>query len=553
MAGISTAATSIAASARTSLIAVLRFPVLRIPFPSSYGEATESFWRSLRYFNFYRAAVAALFFLGERFEPETINLGSRDPRVFMFTCAAYFALAVVFHLTLRRWRVYFNAQLTLHVITDIVALTLLTHSTGGIPSGLGVMPLVSLAAAALVSRGTLTLFYAALASIAVLLEQAYWVLVFDYGTATFLQPGLLSIGYFATAVITNRLAQRLIMNERVVRQRGEDLANQLRINQLVIQDVQDGVLVVDANGLVRQQNRQVSVLLGRPAPELHQIEKYSAELAAQLEAWRAGSGTSGATLRLSEGGRLVRARFVAAGVAGGSFALVFLEDLSKFQEQAQQVKLAALGRLTASIAHEIRNPLSAITHAGDLLQEETAGSARDRLLNIIRENARRLDRMVREVLELSRRDRVQPENIGLRSFALGFLDEFAQNEGIARDAFVIEMAEDATLEFDRVHLNQVLWNLVHNAWRHCRHRTGSVTLRVLVRPGRVELHVVDDGDGVAKKFQAQLFEPFFTTFSRGTGLGLYIARELCAANAASLDYVDREAGADFRILWQAVQ
>jgi hypothetical protein len=150
---------------------------------------TESFWGSLRYFNFYRAAVAAVFLVGMLAYPDTLNLGSHNPGVFMYTSATYLALAVVFHLVLRRWHSYFNAQLTLQVITDVVALTLLTYASSGIRSGLGVMPLISLAGAALVSRGTLTLFYAALASIAVLLEQAYWVLVFDAGTATFLQPG----------------------------------------------------------------------------------------------------------------------------------------------------------------------------------------------------------------------------------------------------------------------------------------------------------------------------------------------------------------------------
>lgn len=530
---------------------MLRLPVL--PFPPHRSDVTDSFWASLRYFNLYRVAVAALFLLAVLIFRDTLNLGSHNLGLFVYASAAYLALAVAFHLVLRRWPTYFNAQLTLHVISDIVALTLLMNASSGIRSGLGVMLLVSLAAAALVSRGTLMLFYAALASIAMLLEQAYWVLVFDDGTASFLQPGLLSIGYFATALITNRVAQRLIMNERVARQRGEDLADQLRINQLVIQDVQDGVLVVDANGLVRQQNRQVPVLLGRPAPELDQIEQYSGELAGHLDAWRTGNGPASVTLRISDNGRLVRSRFVAAGVAGGSFTLVFLEDLSKLQEQAQQFKLAALGRLTANIAHEIRNPLSAITHAGDLLQEENRAAASGRLVQIIRDNASRLDRIVHDVLELSRRDRVQPETIRVRGFVSGFIDDYAQNEGIARDTFAIDVPEEAAVEFDRVHLNRVLWNLVHNAWRHCRRRAGSVRLGVQTRAGRVELHVIDDGDGVAKDLQTQLFEPFFTTFSGGTGLGLYIARELCAANGATLDYLDRGAGTDFRILWQVAR
>lgn len=532
---------------------MLRLPVLRLPFPPFHGEVTESFWASLRYFNFYRMSVATLFLLAVVIFRDALNLGSHDLALFEYASAAYLALSIVFHATLRRWRTQFNVQLTAHVIADVVAITLCMYASGGIRSGLGVMLLVSLAGAALVSRGTLMLFYAALASIAVLLEQVYWVLVLDDAAASFLQPGLLSIGYFATALITNRLAQRLIVNERVAQQRGQDLANQLRINQLVIQDVQDGVLVVDSNGLVRQQNRQVAALLGRPAPELDQIEQYSAELAGQLNAWRAGNAPASTTLRFPDSGTLVRARFVAAGVAGGSFTLVFLEDLSKLQEQAQQLKLAALGRLTANIAHEIRNPLSAITHAGDLLVEENRAPGRDRLVRIIRDNAGRLDRMVQNVLELSRRDRVQPEPIRLKGFLAGFIEDFAQNEGIASEAFVLHVPEEVQVEFDRVHFNQVLWNLVRNAWRHCRRQKGSVTLRVADRPGRVELHITDDGAGVPRELQAQLFEPFFTTYSGGTGLGLYIARELCAANGASLDYIDRGTEADFRILWRAAQ
>ena len=520
------------------------------PWSPQQGAVDDSFWVSLKYFNFYRLAIAAVFLLLALIYGDTVSLGSHDPLVFTYASVAYLAAAVVFHVVLRRPRANFDMQLTVHIVTDIVAVVLLMYASSGIRSGLGVMLLVSLAGAALVSRGRLTLFYAALASIAVLLEQSYWVLVHDFSTANYLQPGLLSIGYFATALITNWLARRLILNERLARQRGADLADQLRINRLVIRDVQDGVLVVDANGLVRQQNPRVAELLGRPVPELGQIEEYSEEIAQRLAAWRAGKSSSNLNLQVAEIGRLVRARFVAAGVAGGSFSLVFLEDLSKLQEQAQQLKLAALGRLTANIAHEIRNPLSAITHAGDLLQEEQRGPQGARMLQIIRDNAQRLERMVHDVLELARRDRVQPETIRVLPYLNAFVDEFTQNESVPRQGISLDAA-DVTVEFDRVHLNQVLWNLLHNAWRHSRKQTGSVRLAAGRRGNRVELHVIDDGEGVAKELQAQLFEPFFTTFASGTGLGLYIARELCAANGTRLDYLNRDRGADFRILWQA--
>jgi len=520
-------------------------------WPPQQGAVENSFWVSLKYFNFYRIAVAAIFLLSALISGDALGLGTHHLAAFIYTCIVYLALAVTFHVALRKAPRYFNLQLTLHIATDVLAVSVLMYASSGIRSGLGVMLLISLAGAALVSRGRLMLFYAALASIAVLLEQSYWVLVEDSSTGNFLQPGLLSIGYFATALITNQLARRLILNERLARQRGVDLADQLRINRLIIRDVQDGVLVVDANGLVHLHNPRAAGLLGRVVPELSQIEAFSEELAKRLAAWRGGEGASSVSIRFADSGRLVRARFVSAGVAGGAFTLVFLEDLSKLQEQAQQLKLAALGRLTASIAHEIRNPLSAITHAGDLLFEEQRSPQKERMVQIIRDNARRLERMVHDVLELSRRDRVRPEAIRMRPYLQTFIEEFARNEGqIPSESFSIEAAGDVTVEFDRAHLNQVLWNLLHNAWRHCRRLAGSVRIAASRRANRVELHVIDDGEGVPKALQVQLFEPFFTTFASGTGLGLYIARELCAANGASLEYLDRSPGADFRITWQ---
>ncbi len=515
------------------------------------SEFSDSLWASLRYFNLYRIALAAMFVLAVLTYSDVLALGSRSFPLFIYTSAFYLAAGVIFHVVLCRCEKWFNAQLSMHVLTDIGAVVLLMNASSGIRSGLGVMLLISLAAAALVSRGRLILFFAAVASIAVLLEQLYWVLTEDHATANFLQPGLLSIGYFATALITNQLAQRVIMNERMARQRGEDLASQLVINQLVIQDVQDGVMVVDSAGRVRLHNPQVPLLLGRYAAQLEEIGRYSDVLAGHLEAWRSGAGPAAVVLRAPESGKLVRVRFVAAGVGGGKLALVFLEDLTRQQELTQQLKLAALGRLTANIAHEIRNPLSAITHASDLLTEEGPGATAERLVRIIRDNAERLDLMVKDILELSRRDRIQPVPIELRSHLVGFVGEFSQIEEIPQHAFTLDSPEDARVEFDRAHFHQVLWNLLKNAWRHSRKQLGSVHLTVARPANRLELHVIDDGEGVPRDLQAQLFEPFFTTFPSGTGLGLYIARELCAANGARLEYIDRPRGADFSIVWEA--
>jgi len=517
--------------------------------PPSRTDTSDSFWASLKYFNFYRTAVAVLALLVVVIFRETLDLGRHDLKLFSTVSAVYAAVAIAFHFAMRKWKGLFNAQLTTHVLVDIAAITLMMYASSGIRSGLGVMLLISLAGAALVSRGTLMLFYAAMASIAILVEQSYWVLVHDQATASYLQPGLLSIGFFATALITNQLAQRLIQNERVVRLRGADLANQLRINQLVIQDVEVGIMVVDANGLVRLHNRKVVEMLGEDLPELDQIERYSTELAGYLIAWRTGAGGTSVNFQIPASTKFVRARFVEAGVDGGSFALLFLEDLSRQQEQAQQLKLAALGRLTANIAHEIRNPLSAITHASDLLKEDVRAESIDRLVSIIQDNARRLDKMVKDILELSRRDSIRPDRIPLTESLRGFIGEFCRNESIAEGIFVVDDGDDVSIFFDKIHLNQVLWNLFRNAFRHSKKAQRSVRVWTVRRGARAELHVKDDGVGVPSNLQAQLFEPFFTTFSNGTGLGLYIARELCAANGASLDYISQRDGADFRIVW----
>jgi len=513
-------------------------------------EVAESFWASLRYFNYYRIAVATLALMVVVIFHDSLNLGSHDIRLFAYVSLIYSVFAIGFQVAMTKWKSWFNAQLTVQVLTDIFAIALLMYASSGFKSGLGVMLLISLAGAALVSRGTLMLFYAAMASIAVLVEQTYWVLVHDQASTSYLQPGLLSIGFFATALITNQLAQRLIRNERVVRLRGADLANQLRINQLVIQDVQVGVMVVDANGLVRLHNRQVVEMLGENVPELDQIERYSTELSRHLQVWRSESGPSAVNFRLPDSAKLIRVRFVEAGVDGGSFALLFLEDLSRQQEQAQQLKLAALGRLTANIAHEIRNPLSAITHAGDLLKEDVRAESRERLVHIIQDNARRLDRMVKDILELSRRDRIEPDLIQLSEFLPEFVNEVSTNESVRANVVTVECPENVNIEFDKTHLHQVLWNLLRNAIRHSKKEAGSVRIAAAQRGYRVELRVRDDGAGVPTELQGQLFEPFFTTYSSGTGLGLYIARELCAANGASLDYLGHGDGAEFRILWQ---
>lgn len=512
-------------------------------------QIPEFFWVSLKYFNLYRIAVAATFLITTEIYGDSLTLGSHRLEVFRAVSACYLGLGVVLHVVMRNLRDFFNLQLSVHVGIDIVALTLLMYASSGLRSGLGVMLLISLTASALVAPRRLTFLYAALAAIALLIEQTYWVLAFDFPTANYLGPALLAIGCFVTAGVTGQLAQRMVANETLARQRGRELEMQMRVNQLVIEDMHDGVLVLDPDGRVVQSNPHAVHLLGGKPVRGVELEQLLRGFGERWSQWRATAGrrSEPAVFEVSARGRDLRVRLLEAGTEE-EYAVAFLEDTTELREQAEQLKLAALGRLTANIAHEIRNPLSAISHAAELLDEEERAADRLRLTRIIGDNTRRLERLVSDVLQLNRRDRISTERVNLNRTLAEFVEEYAGNESVAIERFALECARELHVHFDRGHLRQVLWNLVRNAVRHASQRPGSIRLALRAYGNQVELSVVDDGPGVAKAHQPQLFEPFFTTSSSGTGLGLYLARELCAANRARLEYVDSDPGAHFRII-----
>ena len=508
--------------------ASVRYPELFLP-PEE--RIPESFWVSLRYFNFYRIALAAVFLGTAAFYDDAVNLGTHNIELFRYLAAGYLFCGVLLHGVLRDLRDKFDLQLSLQVGLDIVAITLLMYASGGIRSGLGVMLLISLTGAAIVAPRRLTYLYAALATIALLLEQSYWVLAHDQPTATFVQPGLLAIGCFAVAGVTSWLAARVAAQERLARQRGRELATQTRVNQLVIEDMNDGVLVLDRAGRVVQHNPQAQQLLGA-----------ASLLGASISTLVPGFAGSA---EIEVGGRDIRLRPLER--SGADLSVLLVEDTSRAREQAQQLKLAALGRLTANIAHEIRNPLAAISHAAELLGEEKRAEDRARLTRIIYDNAGRLERLVSDVLQLNRRDRVSAAPLRLQPWLAGFVAEFVANEQVPAERIALEVRREVWIEFDREHLHQVMWNLLRNAARYARPEAGAIRLVLDGYADRVELSVLDNGPGVPAAIQGQLFEPFFTTEAKGTGLGLYLARELCAANRATLEYVNDQGGAHFRI------
>lgn len=524
------------------------------PLPSFRWEADagrgtpDAYWRSLQWFNSYRALVACLLFAAANFWGNTLQFGVRDMPLFLASAAAYAAFAVAMFMTMRT-RERFSWQLAIQICGDIGFIVVLMYSSGGLSSGLGLLLLTSLAAAGLVARGRMTLFFAAMATIAVLLEQTYEVLRFSESGAQYAQAGFLSVAYFATAWLAHELARRSLASERLAAQREIDLANMAQVNQLVIQDMEYGVIVVDGAGVVRHANsaaeRMIQGLRGKGVvalkdriPALHD----------RFQAWLQGKQEheTSSVFDLAN----LRVRLVPVAPRRGAGAVIFLEDLERIRSEARQLKLAALGRLTANIAHEIRNPLGAISHAAELLQEEHGVSAgAQRLTIIIRDNTRRLDRMINDVQSLNRGERAKRERFQLGGYLRAFIEQLVATEKLDASIIELRMTSDPHVLFDRDHLNQVLWNLCRNALRHCQRKAGSIRLLAQRTPrgNAVRLDVVDDGLGVPPESRSKLFEPFFTTAPGGTGLGLYLAREICEANGAQLEYAESSGGARFSV------
>ena len=525
-----------------------RGPGARMPLVGAVDDTT---WKTLFVFCGYRIVLALLVAAGFVFLNNYIQLGAQLPGAVAPTLVAYLVASVL--LVIPAWlrEPSLTIQVTAGVVVDVFAIVLLMHASGGVRSGLGVALLVSLAAAGLISRGRLAFFHAAVAALAVLFEQAFQLWRYDGAPGDFMQAGLTSVAFFATAGLGFTLARYARTSERIAAERQVDLDNLSQINELVIRDMQDGILVVDGAGAIRQHNPRAAALLGAlPPGRRPMLAEYAPEIAAQLESWRSGGEGSPAPVRSARSGAELQAHFVAIGSGSPRPCVVFVEDAEKGRREAQQMKLVALGRLTASIAHEIRNPLSSIGHAAELLGEGAGEGAQDgRLVAIIRDNVFRLDRMVQEVLYLNRRDRAQPEAIEPRGHIANFIHDFATSERVPESAIAVDVRTAQRLWFDRQHLDQVLWNLARNAWRHGRQAAGSIRIVVAAgaAPGTVTVSVRDDGPGVDREVQAHIFEPFFTTDAQGTGLGLYIARELCEGNGARLDYTGGPGGGEFRV------
>ncbi len=497
-----------------------------------------------RIYGWYRVVLSALLLLTFISSWEKPFIGRDDPRLFAWLTGGYLLLALLPLTVMRLPARQRNRHLLLFFAIDIAFVVALTHISGGVSGGLAPLMLVAVAAAALMLRGQLALLVAALATLALLGDTFLLITQRRDDTNSLLACGTLGILAFVTSLSFQFLSQRLRSTQQLAQQRAADVSKLQHLNALIVQRMRTGILVADDLGQIKMMNGAAVELLD--AGGLHwqlqqgQTVPLMQPLREQLRHWRESPFHLQPPLQLTGGGPELLARFTPLSDEPDADTLIFLEDNGQIAQRAQQLKLAALGRLTASIAHEIRNPLSAVSHAAQLLIEspELAGSDH-RLADIVLNHSQRMNAIIESILQLSRRTPPNPQRIDLQQWLPEFVRDYQQGRGAPGD-ILVRCEHPTAVNVDANQLGQVLTNLLDNALRYSEMATGRATAQLIVSraaSGLPRLEVIDDGPGIAVSEQEKVFEPFFTTEAKGNGLGLYIARELCEINQARLGYL----------------
>ena len=518
-------------------------------------------WRVLALLNLYRVLVplmlAGLYLLGGA---KGIYLESQD--VFFVSIAFYLCFGLLNVILVRRRLGGVNLQLVLQASVDIVVLTLLLNTLGGVPSGLGLLFLLPVGGIAFLLAPRSAIFLAAVAAIAILGDTIWQHATGHLDGTWYATAGLLGVVLFTIAGASSFAATRLRETDALVRQKDVDLANLADLSQYIVQHLRESILVVDAADTIRLINESAAEILGDdhaiPGALLGEV---APRLLYSLTTWRRSDSEDSTppSFVAADGARVIQPHFAPLGGMAPGPTLIFMEDTSLMAERVQQGKLAALGRLSASIAHEIRNPVGAMSHAGQLLAESPhIGDDERRLTDIIRNNSERVSTIINNVLQLSRRESTKPTRLNLGDWFEDFLSEFCETMQIQESQIGLR-EESASLEvrFDPSHLHQVVWNLSENSLKYGEVNAGiSLEIRVgrLNPSNRPFLEVADRGPGIEAVAADRIFEPFFTGRKGGTGLGLFIARELCQLNRAVLLYEPRGGGGSiFRIVFSDPQ
>lgn len=503
-------------------------------------SSRETAWKALHYFNLYRITLAGLFVTltatGRLLPP----LGVDDLPMFFFTSVIYLVFALISATLIVQRRPRYQWQVMGQGLFDIVAITVLMYASGGVVSGVGMLMVASIVGTSVLTAGRTGILFAALATIAVLIEEAWAWAYAVFPVANYTHAGLLGATFFATAWLGHVLARQVRESEALAAQRGIHLQNLARLNEHIVERMQSGIMVLDGDDTVRLVNIAARNLMGLgESAQGAKLRDRAPELAETLRLWRISPDHTPALVQPASSNAEALVSMTALD-EGGS-VLVFIEDASVMRQRAQQLKLASLGRLAASIAHEVRNPLGAISHAGQLLSEVSSLDADSRrLTEIIGAQSKRVNAIIENVLLISRREQSTPEEIDLRDWLERFVAQYiAENKIDASDILVNTGDSKIIIRMDSEQMRQVLANLCDNGMRYGE---GSPVIELQAgysdESQRSYLDVINRGAPIPKRITEQLFEPFFTTEAAGSGLGLYIARELCESNRATLQLLE---------------
>ena len=509
--------------------------------------------RELYFFTLYRMLEAALLALVAFSPVGELMLEVREPGVLKTIVVIYVFAATALLVASYRSEIPAPRQAAVGLALDLLVVAGTLAVTSGGQGGIALLLLFNVGAGALILPQSMGLGFATAAAVVVLGESTYRRTFEMIDQRPMAESVMFSVTYLATAVLCELLSRQVIESQALAEKRGEELANQAEINELVIRRMRTGILVVDGDHRIKVCNEAAWALLGKPSPDRRELLDVATALHRALLLWRQGRGDIPKAMTLAEGAPEVLPRFVSLSLTDNLY-LIFLDDSRIYSDRAEELTLATLGRLSASIAHEIRNPLAAISYSVQLLEETTELPEADRrLLEIIHTQCQRMNGIVQDILGLARRERSQPETVDLGQFARRFVDEYRASHPLETDVLQA-VSERSTLAMaDPRHLHQVLTILVQNALTYGRMPGEPAKVSVLVRSTPLgappELNVVDRGPGIPAAVAEQIFTPFYTTSEHGTGLGLYIAQQLCEANQCTLTYQTVPGGGScFRII-----
>jgi two-component system sensor histidine kinase PilS (NtrC family) len=523
---------------------------------------TDLAWRVIGLLNLYRLLVPVVLMTVQALAGPQWALLAVRPRLFLSACIAYLTAAVLLIIARRLEWSSLRLVALVNAGVDAAAIALILYASGGVSSGLGILLVLPVGATAVLADHRDAFLFAAIAAISVLIQQIFVNIEGSASSTDYTTAGVLGAVLFLIALSAWPIANRLRESEALVRRQEVDLANLAQLSQYIVQHLRESILVIDTHDRIRLINESAAHILGdtNAFPEAL-LGEASPRLLYLLETWRQNQGNTivfpapDQTFVAADGARLIRVNFAPLGNATPMPVIAFLEDTSMLVEKVQQSKLAALGRLSASIAHEIRNPVGAMSHAAQLLGESTAlAPGEKRLTEIMRTNAERVSTIINNVLQLSKREETRFENISLLNWTEEFHEEFCETMQLPTTRLITSDATPGVeVRVDPSHLRQIVWNLCENALKHGA--TGRPNEVVEIRHGRLSptgrpfLQVMDRGAGVNPEHAERIFEPFYSG-GRGTGLGLFLARELAQTNGATLLYEPRHGGGSiFRLVF----